>query len=249
MTQKTVVCLKWGSGPYSAEWVNRLYRGVRRHLAPPFNFVCFTDEPEGMEPAIEARDIQSLTFEPPLCGIWWKLAVLHPDAKLQGQCLFLDLDNLIVGDLNDFFTYPGEFCVIHNWISWRKTILRPRPDIFNSSAYRFHAGAHPEAAELFLRDPAAAQDKSRFSTEQAFMTHAIGAERATWWPPEWVRSYKYDIRPPFPLNWVMTPKIPTGARVLALTGQPKPNEAIERGDTRGWHRRTLPMPALAEHWQ
>ena len=29
--EKTVVCLKWGNDPYSTEWVNRLYRGVKRH--------------------------------------------------------------------------------------------------------------------------------------------------------------------------------------------------------------------------
>ena len=79
--EKTVVCLKWGNDPYSTEWVNRLYRGVKRHLAPPFNFVCFTDEYNGLESSIEARDIKALTFAPELSGIWWKLSVMHPDAK------------------------------------------------------------------------------------------------------------------------------------------------------------------------
>ena len=249
MTEKTVVCIKWGNKPYTAEWINRLYRGVSRHLSPPFNFVAFTDETDGLEPAIEARDINTLTFAPELCGIWWKLAVLHPDAKLKGTCLFLDLDTVIVDDINPFFSYPGEFCIIRNWIAWRKTIFRPLPKIFGSSVYRYVAGGYPEAAETFLRDPQTAQDRTKYSTEQVFMTHAIGADKATWWPVKWVKSYKYHLRPPFPLNWVMAPKIPKGARILNLSGEPKQEDAINIGLQRGWHRRILPMPQLAEHWK
>lgn len=249
MSEKTIVCLKWGYALYTTEWINRLYRGMKRHLSPPFNFVAFTDETAGLEPAIEARDINSLTFAPELKGIWWKLAVLHPDAKLHGTCMFIDLDSVIVGGLDELFAHPGEFCVLRNWISWRKTILRPQPHIFNSSLYRFRAGAHPEAVEAFLRAPAAAQDKAKFSTEQKFMTHAIGVKNATWLPPQWIRSYKYDLRPPFPLNYLHPPKLPPQAKIITFTGKPKPEQAITTGDTRGWHRRTLPMPELSPHWE
>ena len=246
---KTVVCLKWGRNVYNAEYVNRLYRAVARHLSPPFNFVCFTDEPEGMESAIEARDITSLTFAPELQGIWWKLAVMHPDAKLSGgRCLFLDLDTVVVDDLNCFFTHTGQFCIIRNWIAWRKKIFRPWPKIFGSSVFRFEAGAHPEAAEVFIKDPANALNRDKFSTEQVFMTHAIGAENATWWPYPWIKSYKYHMRPPFPLNWVKTPQIPAGAKILNLSGHPKQEQAINEGVRRSWHRRILPMPELKKHW-
>lgn len=249
--QKTVVCLKWGRGVYDAEYVNRLYRAVARHLRPPFSFVCFTDDAEGLEPSVEARDIETLTFAPELSDIWWKLAVMHPDANLSGRCLFLDLDNIITGDLNCFFDYAEaekRFCVIYNWINWRKLIFRARPKIFNSSVFCFEAGAYPQAAELFMKDTATAKNRAMFSTEQAFMTHAIGVQNATWWPHEWVRSYKYHSRPPFPLNWIKTPTIPRGAKILCLTGYPKPHEAIAEGDKRGGHRRTLPMPELKKYW-
>lgn len=247
--EKTVVCLKWGNDPYSTEWVNRLYRGVKRHLAPPFNFVCFTDEYNGLESSIEARDIKALTFAPELSGIWWKLSVMHPDAKLRGQCLFLDLDTVIVDGINCFFSHPGNFCIIRNWIAWRKKIFRPCPKIFGSSVFRFVADAHPEAAEVFMQNPRDAQNRKKYSTEQVFMTHAIGAENAVWWPYPWVKSYKYHLRPPFPLNWALTPKIPHGAKILNLSGEPKQEEAINHGLKAGWHRRILPMPELSEHWR
>lgn len=258
--EKTVVCLKWGAPksdapnapnalPYDAEWINRLYRGVARNLTPPFRFIAFTDETKGLDPAIEARDIEDLTFASPVRYFWWKLSLLHPDAGLSGRCLFLDLDNIIVGNLDDLFDYPGEFCVIRNWISRRKHLLRPRPVIFNSSVYRFEAGAHPEGVEKLLENPARADDRRLYSASQIFMTEAMGPESATWWPKPWVLSYKYDLRPPFPLNWLVRPRIPQDARVLCLTGYPKPHEAIAEGARSSWHRRMLPMPELAKHWK
>ena len=243
---KTVVCLKWGTGPYTSEWVNRLYRGVCRHLSPPFRFVCFTDDTADLSPQIEARNINALSFSPVLTGIWWKLAVTHPKADLTGNCLFLDLDIIILDDLDVFFTHPGEFCMIHNWIEWRKTLFRRRPFIGNSSVFRFVAGREAQISEIFLSNPE--QANRDFPTEQAFMTFAAGKDRVVWWPENWVRSYKRHCLRNFPLNWIMRPKIPKGTRILAFHGRPKPDEAI-RGYCHRPHKSALPLPLLAKHWQ
>ena len=244
--EKTVVCLKWGT-LYGPEYVNRMLHGVRRELSPPFRFVCFTDDPAGIDPDVDIRDIQSLTYAPKLCGIWWKLAISHPDAGLTGRCLFLDLDVVICGPLDDFFSMPGRFCIIHNWIERRKQIFRPRPNIGNSSVFRYEAGDWPGLTRQFLQDPRAARED--FPTTQAFTTHAVGLENITWWPEEWVRSYKYHCRPIFPLNWVVRPQIPEGARILAFHGHPKMPEAIAGISEGKWHKRTLPMPEIADYWR
>lgn len=248
MSEKTVVCLKWGKNLYDVEWVNRLYRSVARHITPPFNFVCFTDEAEGLEPAIDARDIHSLTIQPELSGIWWKLAVLHPVANLKGSCLFLDLDVVITDSLDDFFTYPGRFCMIHNWIERRKQIFRPRPLIGNSSTFRFTAGQEFHVVDQFLADPARAKNHSIYVTEQAFMTQAVGLEHIKWWPEKWVRSFKRHCLPIYPLNKWTVPKIPTDCRILAFHGNPKINEVIA-GVNCGGRKHCLPMPELEKYWQ
>ena len=243
---QTVVCLNWGNA-YGADYINRLYHGVEKYLPPPFRFVCFTDNDKNMSPQVEARDIKCLTLAPPLCGIWWKLALLHPLANLTGRCLFLDLDVMVTDDLSPFFAYSGEFCIIHNWIERRKRIVRHRPDIGNSSVFRFEAGSRPDIAEEFLADPLRA--KNDFTTEQAFMTAAVGLQRLVWWPEGWVRSFKYHCRPVFPLNWLMRPRIPVGTRILAFHGFPNPPDAIVGVTRGGWHKRTLPAPHIAEHWR
>jgi len=55
-----VVCLKWGI-KYDREYVNRLYSMVERNLTIPHRFICVTDDPRELNPAIETRlsNIQS----------------------------------------------------------------------------------------------------------------------------------------------------------------------------------------------
>lgn len=38
---------------YGAEYVNRVYRGVKAHLGRPFRFVCVTDDRAGLADGIE----------------------------------------------------------------------------------------------------------------------------------------------------------------------------------------------------
>lgn len=247
MTEKTVVCLKWGTwgGGYGHEYVNRLLRGVSRHLTD-FKFICFTDDPHGIDPGIEVRDIQTLPLPPQQHYVHCKLALSHPDAGLTGNCLFLDLDVIVCGGLEDFFTYPGRYCIIRNWIERRKTILRARPLIGNSSVFRFKAGEWPNLVEKYLQDPICGLNVPG----QKFMTQAVGVENITWWPEEWVRSFKYHCRPIFPMNYTTRPRIPQGTRILVFHGFPKMPEVIEGYDGNGkWHRKTLPMPEISEYWK
>ena len=52
-TQLIIVCVKYGT-KYGADYVNKLYRGVQRNLTLPHKFVCFTENPEGLEEGVTA---------------------------------------------------------------------------------------------------------------------------------------------------------------------------------------------------
>ena len=54
-----ILCMKWGN-KYSAEYVNRLYRMVSRHLSLPFEMVCLTDDKTGIYPQIKCYPIPEL---------------------------------------------------------------------------------------------------------------------------------------------------------------------------------------------
>ena len=116
-TPVNVLTLKWGT-LYTADYVNRIFAGVKRHLSRPFRFVCVTDDPAGL-----ADGIETVAF--PEKPDWFRLNARYPGwpsiyvkllvfengfAGLKGPTLFLDIDQIITGDLDCFFDYkPGEF--------------------------------------------------------------------------------------------------------------------------------------------
>jgi hypothetical protein len=244
-----LLCLKWGTR-YGPGYVNRLYRGVSRNLARPFRFFCCTDDPSGLDAGVE---IIPFPANPGIKRGWpdvlVKLMVLQDGfGNLQGPTLFLDLDVAITAPIDCFFDYqPGEFCIIHNWVHWRKAALGRRPPVGNSSIFRFEAGKSNYAYETFLREMHRAEDRNVFNTEQAFLTYALGNPQ--WWPDEWVQSYKWNCRPTFPLNLFLVPKLPLGCRILVFHGRPDPDEALRGYRGRKIHHRMLPAPWIADYWK
>lgn len=247
------LCLKWGCY-YSPEYVNRLYDGVRRNMKRPFRFVCVTDDPSGL-----AGGIDAVPFPPPPPGwkaywpdIFVKLCVFRDGfADLKGPTMFLDIDQVITGPLDKFFDYrPGEFCIIHNWVEWRKHLFRRRPRVGNSSCFRFEAGSMNYVYEKFLAEQDRALDRRLFRTEQAFMTYAVGLRNVAWWPERWVASFKRSCTWLFPLNLVFKPRPPRGASILCFHGNPTPQEAIDGFEGKKGHpeQRTLPAPWVNELW-
>lgn len=249
-----ILCLKWGNS-YSADYVNILYRSVKRHLPRHFRFVCVTDDPAGLLKGIRVESIP----ENPLPDNYsmrekgWpneflKLVVLRDGfAGLIGPTLFLDLDIVILRDIACFFDYmPGNNCIIHNWVESRKTILSARPDIGNSSVFRFEAGKSDYIYQTFLREVEEATDPRCYPTGQAFLTYAM--EECYWWPEAWLASYKRHCRPSFPLNFFKAPRRPPQARILVFHGAPKPHEAVTGFRGTKPHHKILPAPWISEDW-
>lgn len=243
-----ILCLKWGTR-YGPHYVNTLFRSVARNLDRPFLFHCCTDDPTGLDPAIRIiRFPENPGVKRGWPDILVKLMVLKDGfGDLQGPTLFLDVDLIILGKLDCFFDYkPGEYCIIHNWVSRRKALLGRRPAVGNSSVFRFDAGKSNDVYETFVREMARAEDRRQFNTEQAFLTHAM--QEVNWWPEEWVQSYKWNCRPIFPLNLFVTPTVAPNCRILVFHGRPDPDEAIKGFSDGKPHHYTRPAPWLAQYW-
>lgn len=247
-THVNIVCLKWGTR-YPAEYTNRLYRSVKRHLSRPFRFVCVTDDPSGLEEGVDAVEFaQNPGFD---AGKWpnvfMKLCLFKEGfADLEGPTLFFDVDVVIMEDLDCFFDYkPGKNCIIHNWLPWRKTLFRGLPHIGNSSLFRYEAGRSGYVYDVFVREFQQANDHSCYPTEQAFLTHAM--EEVYWWPDEWVLSFKRHCVPVFPLNLLRAPRKPD-TKVLVFHGLPDPDQATVGFNDGVLHHRTLPAPWIADYW-
>ena len=255
-----ILTFKWGT-LYSADYVNRLYRGVKAHLARPFRFVCVTDDPSGLDPAIDAQPIPPrppemrtlYTYEKNgWPNIYIKLLVFRPGfANLAGTTLFLDIDQIVTGDLSRFFDYrPGAFCIIRNWVEWRKRLFRKVPRCGNSSCFRFEAdGSMAYVYETFAREIDEALDDRIWTTEQAYMTHAVGLDRVNFWPGNFVRSFKRSCTWPWPLNHFLMPRLNPDTGILCFHGKPSPEQAIAGFRGRHLNTWTRPCPWVRELWE
>tara|TARA_B110001450_G_scaffold8390_1_gene8407 strand:+ start:200 stop:970 length:771 start_codon:yes stop_codon:yes gene_type:complete len=245
-----IICLKWGKR-YPASYVNKLYSGVRRNLTHNFTFYCCTDDSAGIN-----ADVKIIPFpgNPGIKSCWPHVLVKLITTRngfgdLKGPTLFLDLDVIIMENIDCLFGHKiGENCIIHNWVNWRKRLLGRVPFVGNSSVFRFNAGPESDYIyQTFLKEMESAEDTSIFNTEQAFLTHAM--KRINWWPSKWVRSYKWNCRPTFPLNLLRPPRAPKGCKILVFHGRPDPDQAIEGFKGKRLYHHTKAALWIKEYWQ
>jgi hypothetical protein len=240
-----ILCLKWGKA-YGPEYVNQLYRGVKNNIHRQFRFVCVTDNADGLDEGIDAQPfpVAPTGWKYSWPNIFVKLMVFKDGfANLKGPTLFLDIDQIIVGKMDDFFDFKsGEFCIIRNWIELRKRIFRGLPKIGNSSCFRFEAGKMNYVYEKFVAEMDIAVQQKFFRTEQAYMTHAVGLKNVNWWPSAWVQSFKRSCMRIFPFNLFMQPKQAKNAKILCFHGRPTPDDAIN--GYKGKHLNTWVKPCL-----
>jgi len=246
MTQH-IITLKWGNR-YGSEYVNRLASAVRRHTVAPVSVVCFTDDPAGIHDSVTIYPIPKIDLPPEaLVTGWRKLCLFRADLPLDGLGLFLDLDIVITGPLDDFFTFGHEndIPIIQNWVQAHKSFFSPTPLIGNSSVFRFKLNHCSFAWDQFLGEKEWAL--ANFRPPQTYLTHCI-RPRMIFWPADWVRSFKRHCRPVFPLNLMLEPKLPPAARIVAFHGKPDPDEAIHGYTGTKIHHHTRPAPWIATHW-
>ncbi|MDB5878509.1 MAG: hypothetical protein JWQ41_1923 [Variovorax sp.] len=222
--QRHVLCMKWGT-KYGPEYVNRLYAMVRRQLKGEFNFVCLTDDTRGIRSEVLCRPIPALDLEiapGKVDRAWKKLTTFERDLHgLRGTALFVDLDVVIVGGLDVFFTQPGEFLIIHDYARpWRRERITG-----NSSVYRFELGAHADVLAHFRANMDAVQKE--FRNEQAYLSDFLHRQgKLAYWPDDWCPSFKYHGIPAWPTNYWREPFVPEGARIVVFHGECNPPDAL-----------------------
>ncbi|MGQ0455462.1 MAG: hypothetical protein ACT4OU_00225 [Hyphomicrobium sp.] len=244
MTQ-TIVCMKWGVR-YPADYANRLLSMIRRHTRRPTRLVCYTDDSFGLDPAIGAFPLPPIALPDRVSRKpWRKVSLWAPTLPgLSGDVLFLDLDIVITGGLDDFFDFEPDksFCVIENWTQMGS-------GIGNTSVYRFRVGAHAYLYEMLQSK--ADGILAKFPNSQTFISHTI--REKTFWPAPWCESFKHTLLPKWPLNFVQPATLPSQTKVVAFTGKPDPDEARDGRWEAPWYKKVYkhvrPTPWIAEHWR
>lgn len=250
MVTNNVVCMKWGTA-YGPEYVNILYHMVRRNLSEPFRFLCLTDNPAGLESGIETHAIPPLQEPRPeyyKCHTWRKLLLFEqPLFDLNGKVLFLDLDVVIVGNLDCFFSFSDKMAIIENW-------SQPNRLIGQASAFCFEVGRYRHLLEQYRDDPDGVAQKHR--TEQVYITRALGEGNFDYFPDEWCKSFKFHCLPGGVFNsFIPSRGFPAGARIIVFHGNPNPPDAIAGiwGKPVPWYKRfyksVRPATWIADYWR
>ena len=168
---RNVVCIKWGD-KYSAEYVNKLYGMVQRHLSLSYRFVCLTEDSTEIDSEIETLPL----IRTDLKHSYTKLQLfLNPLHDIRGQILFIDLDTVILNSIDDLFFYKpdAKFIGLHEWFD----------NFLGSSTFRYEAGQFP-----FILEEWDNSDKNRF-TEEIYFDAATKESNLTYhdlnaYPPE-----------------------------------------------------------------
>lgn len=235
---KQVICINWGS-KYGAEYVNRLYGMVARHVTPPFTFTCFTDNSDGFRSEVRAEPLPELNFELPVTkkGIWPKCRLWSERlADLEGPVLFLDLDLVITGNLDAFFSFgePDDVILARN-------PSNPLERLGQTSVYRFPVGKLLPLLEKFARSPLEIAEQYKY--EQRYVTrNAPGGVH--FWPKGWVLHFRQQCRRTFPMNYFKVSKLPDHSKMVIFPGDLNPQDAID-----GRYHEDEPVRSASEHLQ
>ena len=238
--EKNVICIKWGN-KFSSEYVNRLYKMVKKNLTLPYRFVCFTDNPEGINEDIEIKPLPYIDDSGIPDRMWKKLGLFSKElSDLSGTALFLDLDIIIRKSLNPFFEKEGEFFIIKDYDF-------PNDIIGNSSVFRFNIGAHSDIIEHFYQE--GKDIRKRYKNEQAFLSHEMYKKGLlNYWPNDWVVSFKRQCLYPFPICWFKTPRDPKEAKIMIFHGKPNPEQAYKGYFGKCGLRYIKPTKWLDNYW-
>ncbi len=240
MEQVNILCMKWGA-KYPAEYVNKLHGMVARNLSRPHRFICLTDDAEGLNAQIETFPIPPMPVDtsqgPERC--WTKILTFSDSLyDIKGQCLYLDLDIVIIDKIDELFALEGEVIIIKDWSKTDGT--------GNSSVYRFEMGRHSDVLQEFVdRWPEVSREHRN---EQEYISAALLRKGAlSYWPEKWCRSFKRHSCHPFPKSLVMMPRIPEGVKIIVFHGHPHPDEAIV-GRSGFWYRFVRPTTWINDYW-
>lgn len=138
-----VIVYKWNVQPgdsletYKADHVNWLQEKLDAHLTIPWKMVCYTDDPAGVE--CETRPL--ITGSRKMVRCTYKLATF----SLTGgyRIAQIDLDMEPVGNLDELFSYDGEFGILRNCVRHQRARGGPYNDFeMGGALVMWEAGKH-----------------------------------------------------------------------------------------------------------
>lgn len=201
----TVACVlktgRWRSSEYRPEWVRWLQRQVLLNVSVPVRFVCLSD--------VEIDGVEAIPLTDDLPGWWSKIELFKHDL---GRALYLDLDTLIVGSLDELLAYPHQFTALQ--------ALSSAPGRRLNSGVMAWQGARLDLYETFMARREhfiATCNRAENWGDQGFIHHHVGHWDA------WQDLFPGRIVS-FKLHLEQRSLPPEGTSIVCFHGDPKPWE-------------------------
>jgi len=178
-------------------YVDNLFKAVSRHLSMPWRGVCLTDDPSSLPEGIEPL------APPAMPPSWWhKLGLHQPGLFAPGErVVFLDLDTLILGSMDDIASYRGKFAIMSDVF---------HPEHCQSAVMCWEAGTTDHIWTIWDRGGRPSFDRRG---DQAWVEQMMpGADRLQSLFPGQIVSYKADC---------FLRGRPDDARLCVFHGQPR----------------------------
>jgi len=206
-----VVCFKWkptkdmvkklapGVGKYTSRHVNRLYKAISKNLTIPHEFICITDEPEG----IKCRTIPLWDKCSHLGGCYNRLYVFSEEMKeiIGNRFVCIDLDCVVLGNLDSIFSRQDDFVMMEYYKEGRVSKQK-----YNGSLFMMTAGSRDQVWSKF-RFEKSIQEVTEFNklkinnrrkksiqryrgTDQAWINYILGDKEKVFTRDDGVYQYK-----------------------------------------------------------
>lgn len=102
-----VVCFKWGT-EFGPEYVNKLYNSVLRNTTLDIRFICYTEDPSGVE--CETRE-----FLEPLPHWWYIIGLFNKEHGFKHKVVYMDLDTIILGNIDHILSINLPFITLRDY--------------------------------------------------------------------------------------------------------------------------------------
>ena len=225
--RSVVVCVKWGL-LYGSEYVHRLYDGLRRNTTLPFRFICFTDDPSGLRDDIEHRPL----LNPDVIGWWHKSWLFSDECGLTDQVVYMDLDTVITGNVDEMLAWRGEFIIAANPASRSRN---PKAGNIGAMLMGWRGGmdyGRDTWGRVLRGGPSLYGNQAHTGDQRLMGLHPPDGGFRFWQdecPGARIVSYKADIR-------ANGNALPDDVAVVCFHGTPRPHEVAD-------------LPWMQEHWR
>jgi len=221
------ICTCWdGRDYYPVEYINKLYRAVQRHTTIPHDFVIYV----GPESAGKTGGIdKGIRIVHVLMTSWWLVTKFwqpNPVGINTPSLLYLDLDIVILGSLDDLMLYRSdhacsrEYPQAHVPVGEEVRAMKRGNANIGITLIRNNGGA--KVWEEYVKagspmwDPLITRNRGQLPLAgQTIINDPKYGVKVDLFPDNWVCSYKYEV---------LKRGIPNDCRIVHFHGRPKQHE-------------------------